>query len=446
MWRVPVSRRRLDDIGLTLLFAAIGVGIYLAGFDSFGDLGAASLLPDWWALVALGCASAFQLLRSSHPGIALAGTTVILAVGTVALSSILTWLVYSDIVYAVCVYGSARLVRVLYGVVTIVAVTAFTLAAAADPDWRVIFVTVLWIVALLVSPLAYGQAVREHRNALDAERERAQAVSELAERARAEAVADERRRLARELHDVIAGRLSSIAMHSSVALTHEDDVELVGRALRSVRESSVGALDEMREMIDLLSDTTTTGRQSATDPDHSTSTLRRLDRLVGPIRAGGTDIRLSGPAGLTGGGELGLAAVTDIAAYRIVAESLTNAITHAPGAPISVDIAIDGGTDTGADSVSESGDRRLRIRIANPATDVGDRSDREHRGIGNMVARAEAVGGWLRAARVGREFVVTAELPAVPARSSDPRTEPPGSGPGRTQSSVASPTIAGSPP
>lgn len=250
MWRVPLSRRQLDDAGLTALFLLCGVGLYLAGLNKIGGLSVVGV-PTWFSLVTLSVAAAFQLTRSTRTALTLTATTVVLVVDVVTVSSIGVWLVFSDTVYAACVYGGARLVRTLHVIVVLVCAGGLTLAAieTGTADWRPLFLVSLWLIAFVASPLAYGHAVREHRNALAAERERAAALAQLAERERSEAVADERHRLARELHDVIAGRLSAIAMHSAAALEYPTNPVLTDKVLRSIRESSVDALREMRGMI-----------------------------------------------------------------------------------------------------------------------------------------------------------------------------------------------------
>lgn len=408
MWRLPVSRALLNDVGLTLLFLALGVSLYATGLGVLDEN--ASPLPTWFCLVSLGFASCSQLFRSRHPAIALTGVSAALALDSLTVPSIGVWLVFSDIVYSTCVYGGARLVRVLYGVAAVVAVATFLLVSVvAHDDWRLLFVCVLWLLALIGSPLAYGLAVREHRSALSLEREHSRAMAELGEREQVEAVADERRRLARELHDVIAGRLSAIAVQSAAALQYPENTALAGKALAAVRASSVEALTEMRGLIDLLSD----GSEHSTDGRHTTAGLRRIDRLTELIAESGTDIATEIPATITAADGIdALPPVVDIAAFRIVAEALTNAATHAPGQPIRVRI-------THADDTLVL-DICNRLAAHHDHHPTGDRHT--GRGLVNMRTRAHAVGGRLCVERGTDEFRVTATLPTT---SSDaPRIHP----------------------
>lgn len=408
MWRLPVSRALLNDVGLTLLFLALGVSLYATGLGVLDEN--ASPLPTWFCLVSLGFASCSQLFRSRHPAIALTGVSAALALDSLTVPSIGVWLVFSDIVYSTCVYGGARLVRVLYGLAAVVAVATFLLVSVvAHDDWRLLFVCVLWLLALIGSPLAYGLAVREHRSALSLEREHSRAMAELGEREQIEAVADERRRLARELHDVIAGRLSAIAVQSAAALQYPENTALAGKALAAVRASSVEALTEMRGLIDLLSD----GSEHSTDGRHTTAGLRRIDRLTEPIAESGTDIAMEIPATITAADGIdALPPVVDIAAFRIVAEALTNAATHAPGQPIRVRI-------THADDTLVL-DICNRLAAHHDHHPTGDRHT--GRGLVNMRTRAHAVGGRLCVERDTDEFRVTATLPTT--GSDAPRIHP----------------------
>ena len=420
MWRVPLSRAQLNDAALTLLFFGLGLCIYLAGFAAVGD-GTGAVLPPWSALVTLGLACCCQLFRSTRPDLALAGTTIVLVADTALAPSIPVWLVLSDVVYAVCVYGSGRLVRILYGICALIAL-ATLLLIAAEPhslDWRFVFIGVLWLLAVIASPLAYGLAVREHRNALSLERVHTKVLAELAEHERAEAISAERQRLARELHDVIAGRLSAIAVHSAAALQYPDNSALAHKALQAVRTSSVEALDEMRGLIDLLA-AQPPSIEAGTDPHpdrgaHTTAGLRRIDRLTTPIIESGTSLVLDCPDWITDAQSVdAIPPVTDIAAYRIIAESLANATVHAPNQPIWVSIS------HGCAALTIQIRNALpptppRAHHASPTRLTADPLGSAHigRGISNMTTRADAVGGTLSAGEVGNHFVVTAHLPAA---------------------------------
>ncbi len=140
---------------------------------------------------------------------------------------------------------------------------------------------------------------------------------------RVQAVNAERARMARELHDMVANHLSAIAIHSTAALSL-DDAATTRRALDVIRENSVEGLAEMRRLIGILRDT-----GGDTEPS-AAPTLDGLGALAEGARANGLDVRLEAAHGE------GLPAPVELAAYRIVQESLTNALKHAAPGPVRV--------------------------------------------------------------------------------------------------------------
>ncbi|MCS3876617.1 signal transduction histidine kinase [Gordonia amarae] len=387
MWSVPLRRTQLDDVRLTALFFAVGAALQIAGLNQVSGL-LSDRFGSWLPWVTLTVAAAFQLLRRDRPAAALAGTTAVLTVDVVLCPTVAVWIIFSDIVYAVACYGSQRLVGRLYVLCAIVSAAVVVLLAAAEQptQWRTVFVGILWVIALIFSPLAYGHALREHRTAAEVQRQHARTLATLADHERVEAVEEERRRLARDLHDVIAGQLSSIAVQSAAAL---DNPALSDRVLGSVRTISVEALREMRAMIDLLTDGTV-------DRSRATSTLRRADRLIEPVTGSGTDVELRCTPEVL---DPPLPPLVDITAHHILAEALINATKHAPGQPISIDIDIAGDD--------------LVLVVTNPLTDPPAEAEPAHtaRGITNMTTRAAVAGGTLAAGPGDGAFTVTATLP-----------------------------------
>ena len=168
-------------------------------------------------------------------------------------------------------------------------------------------------------------SVRQYRDQAAAERARADQTARLAELDRTQAVTAERNRMARELHDVIANHLSAVAIHATALLSVKD---LTARsrpteALRVIRENSVHGLAEMREMVELL-------RDPGGGPAGDGATRPRLaDARPGSPsswRSAGlaVDLVVRGP-------QRPLPVSVDLAAYRILQESLTNALKHGGG-------------------------------------------------------------------------------------------------------------------
>ncbi len=187
---------------------------------------------------------------------------------------------------------------------------------------------VWWVVLVIVAEAAlvgWGQLSRARQALLDSLRERASRAE--AEQARhiAEARAAERASIAREMHDVLAHRLSLLATYAG-ALEYRPDAppEQLARAAGVVRASTHQALDELREVISVLRDDDST---AGVRPQPG---LADLGPLVAETRDAGTPVDMLDriPRAQDLPGALGRTA------YRIVQEGLTNARKHAPGQPV----------------------------------------------------------------------------------------------------------------
>ncbi|MGM1059170.1 sensor histidine kinase [Saccharothrix sp. Mg75] len=361
------------DLLTAVAFFAVGLVLHLLNIDLVLG-GRDADVPLGTRLAVLGVACAGQVFRRTVPVAALvvvfAATAVDLSLG-LRLSVVL---VCVDVLFAAALHGPRRLHQVLVG-----AVGALTLGTAAVVavvgDWRSSFYAGLQVFSLLVAPVWWATNVRQHR-------EGAEQVARIAELDRRAAVGAERTRMARDLHDVVAGHLSAIAIQSEAVLSLRDgDPETARTVLKSVRENSVRALEEMRMMIDVL---------RAEEPLDAPVAVRLsdADRLVESARAAGLDVEFRG-ADVDD-----LPVAVDVAAYRIVQEALTNAVKHSSGAHASVEL--------------ERQVRRLVLVVRNPADEVEPGTGT---GLVSMAERAQAVLGSFSAGRDGGEWVVRAELP-----------------------------------
>lgn len=207
------------------------------------------------------------------------------------------------------------------------------------------------------------------------------------------AVADERSRIARELHDIVAHGLSVIAVQSDAAeAALARDPALAGPPLRAIRASARDALTDMRQLLHVL----------RTDEAEDRAPARGIDDLpdlVDAARLAGlsldTDIRVDPtlPAGL------------GLAVYRIAQEGLTNVRKHAGAVPTCLEVVGDG--------------RSVRVRVANDRPTVAPVADLSTgHGLLGARERASAAGGALRAGPTATGgFELVAELP-VPGTSS----------------------------
>ncbi|WP_299927975.1 histidine kinase [uncultured Nocardioides sp.] len=184
------------------------------------------------------------------------------------------------------------------------------------------------VVGILV---ATGYAMGSQRDLVDSYRERA-LTAEREQRARvAQAQAAERTRIAREMHDVLAHRISLVAMHAG-ALGYRTDLseEERGSAAKSIEDNAHRALSDLRAVLGVLRDP---AQPTGAVPERPQPGLDDVASLVAEEQAGGMRVRLSNRV------EDDVPAGTGRTAYRIVQEALTNVRKHAPGTAVTVDVA-----------------------------------------------------------------------------------------------------------
>ncbi len=224
----------------------------------------------------------------------------------------------------------------------------YSLAAHVGPSRTVVGVAALGLVLGIVSNVIRNDVAGEYFGALPAVvlptitgrvvrrlREDAERLAELTvhlerERERAEhaAVAEERGRIARELHDVVAHGVSVIAIQADAAEAALDrDHELARAPLRTIRRSAKEALEEMRRLLGVLREDGD-GGELLPQPG-----LGLLGDLVEHARGAGVDVTLA-----VDGDPRPLSPGLDLSAYRIVQEGLTNVRKHAAGAPARVTV------------------------------------------------------------------------------------------------------------
>ncbi|MFE2942611.1 sensor histidine kinase [Streptomyces sp. NPDC059255] len=411
--RLPRPHR--DDV----LIAAAGLcgGLVLWGIGL--DTKAVGLLPGAWVLVPLVVTAGLELLRRTAPRVALIAGTVALVADQFTAGSIATVLMFTDIIYAAVVYGTpaaARRIPRTTVFVTVAMTVGFTAWLQTVESLLIGVATAL----VAFAPASTGALVRNHREAAETARLRAEQTALLAEIDRTQAVTAERSRMARELHDMVANHLSAIAIHSTAALSL-DDARTSRDALAVIRENSVAGLAEMRRLIGLLREGDGE-REPAAAP-----ALDALDALLEQARTNGapsglrftlTDRRDAGrqdgagaeAAGVGGTGSGGaLPAPVELAAYRIVQESLTNALKHAAPGTVAVELGRTG--------------RTLDVRVTSPFGDrPGPRAPGSGAGLVGMRERVALLDGVFEAGPVttgdgaDKVWVVRAELPVAPAR------------------------------
>ncbi|MFJ8542205.1 sensor histidine kinase [Streptomyces sp. NPDC093586] len=250
------------------------------------------------------------------------------------------------------------------------------LPPSGDPaaSWGQELVIATWVVAIV----AVSELARTRREQWARERaERAQAAKRRADR--------ERLRIARELHDVLAHSISVINVQAGVGLALLDsDPEQARTALTTIKDKSKEALGEVRQVLDTL-------RAPGDAPRAPAPGLDRLPELVDQAASAGLTVEVEGePPRLPPG--------TDLAAFRIVQEALTNVVRHSGSRRARVRLARDGGT--------------LRLRIDDDGPATGADAGGSGNGLAGMRERAAALGGTIEAGpRPDGGFRVLASLP-----------------------------------
>ncbi|MFF4410188.1 sensor histidine kinase [Streptomyces sp. NPDC001404] len=213
------------------------------------------------------------------------------------------------------------------------AVHAATVAVnVSSPDARGIFYTL----AFVIGPLALGCAGGLRHDLTESLRHEAEHLEKEQRLTAEQARSAERARIAREMHDVVSHRVSHIVLSAgALEVTAQHNTGEVAEQARRIRTYGQQALGELRNILGVLHTSTTPG----TAPRSPQPTLRDLPGLIASARtAGEVAIRLTTPDS----SELDvLPDALQRAVYRIVQESLTNALKHAPGAPITITLTLE---------------------------------------------------------------------------------------------------------
>ncbi|MFI5779274.1 sensor histidine kinase [Nocardia sp. NPDC051570] len=298
------------------------------------------------------------------------------------------------LLFAVAVRAQMQIVLVAW--VATALLMATTMAGAQDSFAQAAFG---WPIAM-TGLVAFGLLVRWlllSRKALTQQAEE----NEL-ERAR-RAILEEKARIARDLHDVVAHHMSMVVVQAQTAPYRVDDVSPAARAeFESIGSSARAALNEIRSMLGVL-------RSDGQLPEHAPQPAAvDLLALLDGARRAGVSVEWTIDGALQA-----IPDTTGLALYRIVQESLANASRHAPHSQVRVSLAV------GPDAVdlvvgNGPGDASVNVAGVTPGT-----------GIAGMRARAEAIGGTLVAApRADGGFEVRARLPLSGDDPADPVAEP----------------------
>ncbi len=273
-----------------------------------------------------------------------------------------------------CVLAASRREGLVLWAALMVLFTAEWLGVSADPGWGA------WLAGTTLTAV-FSLLIRRDRDLLGQLR---QAQAGLAEQARTQ----ERNRIARDLHDIIGHTLTVSLLHvQSARLAVQHDPADAERALAEAERLGRECLAEVRTTVGMLREDDAGGPGTGPLPGAGA-----LPALVEQFRSAGAGVTLT-----VEGDAARLPATAGLAIYRIVQEALTNAVKHAPGAPVEVRLSVSPGEVTlTADSQATPG----------PGAGGGN-------GLGllSMRERAESLGGSCEAGPGGRGWLVRATLP-----------------------------------
>ncbi|TDC50841.1 sensor histidine kinase [Jiangella ureilytica] len=388
-------RMSLPDVGIALFL----LFICIAGTHGASAADDAGRDADALAYGLVVLATLPFVLRRRYP------RTVLVVSGAAVLSYLTAGYAYGPIMFTILVVSFTfgyelplrTAVRWIGGYWVLIAVVSVSRLIDESGDfWRQASAGTIGSLAAFAAPLAIGAALKTRRES------QADVRAALARRA----VSEERLRMAQELHDSVGHGLAVIAMQAGVALHVLDrNPEKVRAALEAIRDTSRSSLDGLRAELQVL-------RSPVTDaaPRRPVAGLSEVGVLLDRIRAGGVEVTAD-----LSGADADLPPDVDVAAYRIVQESLTNVLRHAAATRAEVSIRRSAGellldvSDNGVGGgVGAAPGTEPRLTPSSP--------DGSGTGIAGMRARAEALGGRLQAGpRAGGGFAVHARLPLAHA-------------------------------
>ncbi|MFI9510836.1 sensor histidine kinase [Nocardia sp. NPDC052566] len=300
-------------------------------------------------------------------------------------------------------YGSRARTTLVVVIVAVIVVVGIWIYSAPNDNTLVDSIgSAGWVLVACVA----GEAMRLQSALLATTVERAERAEQARDEEARRQVTEERLRIARDLHDLLAHTITVIQVQAGVAAhlvhTGRADPAVVAAALDTIADACADARTELAATVGVL-------RAPSPESLAPQPTLAQLPALAGPVEAAGVTVEFA----ITGAVRP-LAATVEMIGYRIVQEALTNVAKHA--AATRAEVRLDYGPDRLTIHVTDSGRRAAARETEWPATGFG---------IRGMCERAEAIGGTVVVAGHSSGFVVMAELPIarqIPAESRAPDT------------------------
>lgn len=358
----------VSDFALALVLTVVGIG----GTVGAGALDPAARPVDAAAIALVVAAALATVVRRRWPAV------VLLVIVGITVAYLLLQYPYGPIFFpfAVAVYTVARHLDLKpalgFAAVALVALIPHSFVHPSGiPGLLGIVPATAWVVV----PFAVGFTVRVGRQT--AQRQRDEALRD--------AVNAERLRIVQEVHDVVGHGLAAIKMQADIALhVLAENPAQSEQALTAISETSTQALDEVRSTLAVLRQDAQRGPAPG---------LHQVDALLERMRSAGLDVEMD-----TVGTPEPLPAAVDLAAYRILQESLTNVLKHADAKSATVRL--------------EYAPDDVQLFVSNPVQPQAGRGNGTGGvGIVGMAERAAALGGTLTASPSAGLFEVHATLP-----------------------------------
>lgn len=377
VWRQPV-------VDVVLISAALGFGLLMLIPTAAMHSGPALVVDLGLGLAACGS----LVMRRRFPAHVATFAVAASAVSAFAAGASLVALFTAAIRVRLAMLAALTLAE-------LIAVFCFPLLYPGAGDFS--YAAQVTIGSLLnLAVVGWGLMVRAQRNYLRTVEERARDLEARQELLAASVRDQERRRIAREMHDALAHRLSLLSVHAGALQLRPDLSPEQTRTISGIiRDTSHQALEDLQEVIGLLRD----GTSRDSNPLAPHPGLNDLSALVSEARRTGTPVELVRHVDSDGAGTRNRAAATT--AYRIVQEGLTNARKHAPQLPVKV-VVQSGEPYEIMVTVSTFLDPHPKEGTAIPGTGTGLRG---------LAERVSLLGGTFTATTVGDQFVITGRLP-----------------------------------
>jgi len=259
------------------------------------------------------------------------------------------------------------------------------------PDNGPWWVTLLVVVVITVAILGWGAYIGSRRELLWTLKNRAERAEAEQELRTAQARTTERARIAREMHDVLAHRISQVSMHASALAFRTDlDAEQMRASATIIQDTAHQALADLRGVLGVLRDP-----ESGEPLEPPQPTYRDLAALVEAVRGAGLKVTYDDRLGDSGEE---LPDVIGRTVYRIVQEGMTNAVRHAPGTALRI-------------VVSGSRDQGVSVELRNPLGLRPTTTPGAGLGLVGLSERAELRGGTLAGTREDGAWVLRGWIP-----------------------------------